>query len=183
MEKRYYCHDVSFSPDGMQSVYVHLTEEVVSDDDNRTRLRRFFVTLPFVTRRREYIDGKAVIKEAYAVRNGHFTEVFKSKAGFHAVAEVYGLDHEKVIHEIDRAAHAVGGALTKIRDGIYNAPYVLSLLRDRLNKAPLPLPDEYWPAWSLFQSVRSVLHSFGRCPSDLEVDAEPLPPADKEQED
>lgn len=180
---RYYCSDVSFSPDGMQSVYVHITKEVTLED-NKKRMKNFIVALPFTTRRKEYKDGKSIIKEVHAVRGGHFTEAFKNKAGFHAVAEVYGLDHEKTIHEIDRAAHAVGGALTKLRDGIENAPKVLDDLRIRLNAAPLPIPEEDVPAWALFQSVRTVLHGFGRSLSDLEDEqGEDVPAEQTDTED
>ena len=183
MKTRYYCHDVSFSPDGMKSVYVHITKEVTLDD-NKKQMKKFIVALPFTTRRKEYKDGKTFIKEVHAVRGGHFTENFKNKAGFHAVAEVYGLDHEKTIHEIDRAAHAVGGALTKLRDGIDNAPKVLDDLRIRLNAAPLPIPEEDVPAWALFQSVRTVLHGFGRSLSDLEDEqGEDVPAEQTEVED
>ena len=183
MKKRYYCSDVSFSPDGMKSVYVHITFEVTYDD-NKKGFDNFIVALPFTTRRKEYKDGKAVIKEVHAVRGGHFTEAFMNKAGFHAVAEVYGLDHEKTIHEIDRAAHAVGGALTKLRDGIDNAPKVLDDLRIRLNAAPLPIPEADVPAWALFQSVRAILHGFGRSLSDLEDEqGEDVPAEQTEVED
>lgn len=180
---RYYCSDVIFSPDGMKSVYVHITKEVTLED-NKKRMKNFIVALPFTTCRKEYKDGKSIIKEVHAVRGGHFTEDFKNRAGFHAVAEVYGLDHEKTIHEIDRAAHAVGGALTKLRDGIDNAPKVLDDLRIRLNAAPLPIPEEDVPAWALFQSVRTTLHGFGRSLSDLEDEkGEDVPAEQTEQED
>lgn len=180
MATKIYCNGVSLSPDGMKSVWIHITKEKI-DDNNVVTTKTKIVSIPCDKIVKHYVkdergfkvmgdDGnfRYTIEKINCFHNGTFTGTFISEAAEAVIEEVLP-NRMKKIKELKRQIHLIKKALKAAEENPIVFPAVRDALQENLDDFEPMTPKEI-AAWELSCSVRNTLSRFGREAMDKEDD-------------
>lgn len=194
MATKIYCTGVSLSPDGWKSVWIHITQEKI--DDNNVVTKTKIVSIPCDKIVKHYVkdergfkvvgdDGnfRYTIEKINCFHNGTFTGTFISEAAEAVIEEVLP-NRMKKIKELKRQFHLIKKARKVAEENPIMFPSVRDALQENLDDFEPMTPKEI-AAWELSCSVRNTLSRFGREAKDKEDDKEgtDVEPEDKNKDD